>query len=256
MALTDKLTAIADAIRDKSGITDLLTLDNMVTNVADVYDTGYLEGHVSGYEAGKKSQYDEFWDSFQDGGRRTNYNGAFRGTNPRIDGGWTDTTFKPKYPMCPTDSGSMFYYSNITDIENTAIDFSNSTSFGYMFQGSLVKFIGVMDVTSCTELLYTFFAGYSIQRIKKMIVNENNVFTHTFRYCNVLSEIEFEGDIGNDINFAFSPLTLESARSIINALYNYSGTDITHTLTLSTTTKALLSDGDRATITQKGWTLA
>ena len=225
------------------------------TTLISANNTTIAENEQKVYNAGKKSQYDEFWDSFQDGGRRTNYNSAFRGTSPRTDGGWNDTTFKPKYPMCPTNSGSMFYYSNITNIENTAIDFSNSTNFSYMFQGSLVKFIGVMDVTSCTELLYTFFAGYSIQRIKKIIVNENNVFTHTFRACNALSEIEFEGVIGKDIVFEDSPLTLKSARSIINALYNYAGTDITHTLTLSTTTKALLSDSDRATISQKGWSL-
>lgn len=207
------------------------------------------------YNAGKKSQYDEFWDSFQDNGNRTNYNSAFRGTNPRVNGGWNDTTFKPKYPMCPTNSGSMFYYSNITNIENTAIDFSNSTNFSYMFQGSPVIYIGVMDVTSCTELDHTFFGGFYIKRIRKMIVNENNVFAYTFRSCSRLSEIEFEGVIGNDIAFGDSPLTLESARSIINALYDYSGTSTTHTLTLSTKTKALLSDGDKAAISQKGWSL-
>lgn len=36
MALTDKLTAIADAIRTKTGKTDSLTLDGMVTEIASI----------------------------------------------------------------------------------------------------------------------------------------------------------------------------------------------------------------------------
>lgn len=36
MALTDKLTAIADAIRSKTGITEHMTLDEMVTAIANI----------------------------------------------------------------------------------------------------------------------------------------------------------------------------------------------------------------------------
>ena len=39
MALTDKLTAIADAIRDKTGKTDGMTLDQMATEIAGI-ETG------------------------------------------------------------------------------------------------------------------------------------------------------------------------------------------------------------------------
>lgn len=40
MALTNKLTAIADAIREKTGGTDALTLDGMATGIAEVYEAG------------------------------------------------------------------------------------------------------------------------------------------------------------------------------------------------------------------------
>ena len=40
MALTDKLTAIADAIRAKTGKTDSLTLDSMVTEIASISGSG------------------------------------------------------------------------------------------------------------------------------------------------------------------------------------------------------------------------
>lgn len=36
MALTDKLTAIADAIRSKTGGTDTMTLDEMVTEISNM----------------------------------------------------------------------------------------------------------------------------------------------------------------------------------------------------------------------------
>ena len=36
MALTDKLTAIADAIRSKTGTTEPMTLDEMITAIANI----------------------------------------------------------------------------------------------------------------------------------------------------------------------------------------------------------------------------
>ena len=46
MALTDKLTAIGDAIRTKTGGTDLLTLDQMATEIANIQGGGG-EGNLS-----------------------------------------------------------------------------------------------------------------------------------------------------------------------------------------------------------------
>ena len=40
MALTDKLTAIANAIREKTGKTDLLTLDDMPNEIASIASGG------------------------------------------------------------------------------------------------------------------------------------------------------------------------------------------------------------------------
>ena len=40
MALTDKLTAIGDAIRGKTGSTDLLTLDQMITEITNIQGSG------------------------------------------------------------------------------------------------------------------------------------------------------------------------------------------------------------------------
>lgn len=45
MALTDKLSAIGDAIRIKTGKTDLIPLDQMPTEIESVWDAGYKEAY-------------------------------------------------------------------------------------------------------------------------------------------------------------------------------------------------------------------
>jgi hypothetical protein len=43
------------------------------------------------FEAGKKAEWDAFWDAYQDYGNRVQYPNAFYM--------WDDTYFKPKYPI-------------------------------------------------------------------------------------------------------------------------------------------------------------
>ena len=49
------------------------------------------------FDAGKKSQYDEFWDDFQQNGERRNYYMTFYSRWNL--GTWSDKTFQPKYPI-------------------------------------------------------------------------------------------------------------------------------------------------------------
>ena len=58
------------------------------------------------YEAGKKSQYDEFWDVYQTNGRRTDYKYAFAGI------GWTAANFYPKYDIMIDNGVSTFQQCN------------------------------------------------------------------------------------------------------------------------------------------------
>jgi hypothetical protein len=48
MALTDKLTAIADAIRGKTGKTDALTLDQMATEIVGIQTGGNIQAGANG----------------------------------------------------------------------------------------------------------------------------------------------------------------------------------------------------------------
>jgi hypothetical protein len=50
MALTNKLTAIADAIRDKTGDTELLTLDQMPVAIQGIETGGGLPDDLRNFE--------------------------------------------------------------------------------------------------------------------------------------------------------------------------------------------------------------
>ena len=100
MSIADKLTQIAE-------------------NEPKVYDAGE--------KAGKQSEYDRFWDAFQNKGERTVYWYGFSGY------GWTNDTLCPKYPITFSESATevsgLFYRCggnghDATRPFETCIDFS------------------------------------------------------------------------------------------------------------------------------------
>jgi hypothetical protein len=81
-------------------------------------------------------------------------------------------------------------------------------------------------------------------------------FSSAFYGCAQLTTIL--GTLSNiklNISFSSSPLTEASAMVIINGLADLTG-GTSRTLTLSSTTKALLTDADKLIATNKNWTIA
>ncbi len=183
MSVNEKMTAIADAIRDKTKGTDALTLDDMVTEIPKVYD------------AGKKAEYDAFWDPLQNEGAPTRYYWRFAYPN------WNDDNYDPKYDIVGADAsnalGNTFYTSGITDTK-VAIDATRVP----------------------TGLDATFYWARKMQRIRKLIITENTTFKNAFTDCSALISIdEIEGTIGQNISFKDSTkLNKASIESVINAL--------------------------------------
>lgn len=102
----------------------------------------------------------------------------------------------------------------------------------------------------------TFYNAQLLVTIDKLILGEHTgTFNSTFERCNALKNIVIEGTIASSISFSSSPLTLDSIRSIIASLKDYSGTTTTKTLTLKATASQNLTDEDRQNITNKGWSL-
>ena len=69
--------------------------------------TAIAENEHRVFEAGKKSEYDTFWDAFQQNGNRVRYD-MENGNNFSYQG-WDFTNFYPKYDIKPTRAMQLFY---------------------------------------------------------------------------------------------------------------------------------------------------
>ena len=219
--------------------------------------------NLSGYKAGKQAEYDRFWDSYQQNGSRADYSAAFAG------GGWDKNTFKPKYDIKPTNAYMVFRYFNKEksdiDLEATikslgiTLDFSKVSNGQYAFYYAKVTRLGVIDFSNTTTSSFgsTFEACYGLVTIDKLCVNSagTHTFSRTFYRCDKLANISIEGVIGQSISFEYSPLTVESMKSVINALKDYTGTSTAYTLTFRADRETMLTEEEKAVATNKGWTL-
>ena len=228
-------------------------------------EEAYQEGFNAGYKDGVKSEYDRFWDAYQEYGNRTIYNCAFGSM-------WTAETFKPKYDIKPTNAYMMFHNNmgqkiKIDDFvefckqQGIEFDLSNSGNCIYALGCLHTKRFGVLDVSKCTTTNYTnnmFYTNTAVITIDKFISSAQTHFhNETFAGATNLENITMEGVVGTSISFyKNSKLTKASLESIISVLKDFSGTSTTATLTLHADSKAKLSEADIAIATQKGWTVA
>lgn len=274
MSVREKMTAIADAVRNARGAaaTEKYSIDEMPDKITeaveDAFNGGWYDGHQqglnAGIDAGKKEQDDKFWDTFQNNGKRTNYSYAFYGVVNGGDGAWNDTIYNPKYNMTIEYPPYMFYESKISDIYNDGkitVDFSRAVNLNYTFANCRVRQLGVIDARKSYDLTCTFFLCGALHTIEKLILKTDGsqTFGSTFYYASRLENLTIEGVIGKNIDFAqCKVLTYSSLTSIKNALKDYSGTSTTRTLKLyaKEDVAAKYTESDIAEITQKGWTLA
>lgn len=160
--------------------------------------TTIAENQQKVFDAGKKKQYDDFWDEFQDYGKRVCYRNAFYGS---MDGthlyGWNDLTYNPKYPIkvTPVYINSLFYYN--TAITNTKVE---------------IEINGDGTVTD------VFGRCYKLETIPLLRLIGNHTFSNPFYRCDNLKNITIEGEITGSIDFQYSPLSKASIVSIIEHL--------------------------------------
>lgn len=217
--------------------------------IADkVYDVGVTDG--------QKSEYDRFWDDYQDYGNRTDYIGAFMGV------GWNAETFKPKYDIKPVKAEYMFAqwqsinYNNIDVAEaleraGKVLDTSNNTKFSYFLMYGSTSHMPVIDTRSATSLL-NLSVNSSIKTIDKIILKDNgsqSVKTMFNSTHPALANVIIEGVVGNDINLQTCPkLTVESLISFLKALKDFTGSTDEYTRTINlTAAQWTLLDNEGAT---------
>ncbi len=132
------------------------------------------------------------------------------------------------------------------------------TNFHGMFVNCnvLTAVIPALDTKNGRDFASMFAAAKKITTVSLLNISNATSVANMFLGCECLENVAFEGEIKMSISFFDSPLNIESCRSIITALYDYSQTAETRTLTLSATSKALLTDSDITAILQKGWSVA
>ncbi len=243
----EKFKVIADKIREKTGTTELIKPNDFAEKIDEVYDSG------------KKSQYDEFWDSFQQYGKRTLYDTAFCGS------GFNETTFKPKYDIILKGGAYMPFariavksLKKIEEENDIKIDFSGLASAEYLFHYSNIEEVGVVDLSNVTHPFSTTFTqSTNLKTIDLLILNNNGSQTFKtgcFQGCKNLEEVRIQGKIGNNFDIHYSSvLSYESLMSIITALIE---TQNSLTLTIGQNNIDKLSDEDIAIVNNKGWTIA
>lgn len=235
MSVADKLTTIAE-------------------NVPKVYNKGLSKG--------KQTEYDCFWDAYQENGTKTDYDYAFSGSSWRK----IFDLRKPKYPITPMTAEGIFYWFNydgddLFDLSEicSLIDFSNLSIAKNIFYRAKVKNI-TCDFSNCTQLFNTFAAisGGKYDNITLKVTEKCTSYQNTFVNTNSITTLIFTSDSvinGNlDVKNNYN-LTHDSLMSIINCLIDNTSSGTKKTLTINDTNKGKLTAEELAVAEKKGWTV-
>lgn len=214
------------------------------------------------FEAGQKSEYDRFWDNFQQHGARTAYNNAFYGN------GWTNENFKPKYNMIFDTCGSLFNNACINDIkgiiesQGIIFDTSNATSINSIFyttnfEKDKATTVPSVDATSVTGLINaTYYGQHRLTKIELLNIQEKATFQRVFHGCKGLVDLIITGTIGG-AGLDLSPceqLSRTSIERVVGCL-STSATEISITLSVDAVNKAFeTSEGAADGSTSAEWT--
>lgn len=196
------------------------------------------------YEAGKRAEYDAFWDAFQASDRETYI---------RMFNEWKPSIFYPKYDIIPQgDCEKMFYNWKVAEASKldlrarlrecgVTLDLSHATRFANLFGYGAFTVLPTVDLSGFQNESEEYSTGMFrccrlLYRIEKLIVNPWVWYTNAFEQCYELQDLTVEGEIGNSIDLHWSMgLTRKSVVSVIEAL---SGSVKNKTLTLAKSVKS------------------
>lgn len=214
------------------------------------------------YEAGKKAEYDRFWDNYQDHGNRTQYGFAFGGK------GWGKSgLLPPKYPIVlSSEAASQYnifaYFNNGEDRYDMTevckmIDCSKAVRLNNMFYNASVENVTV-DMSEC-QYANGFFScgmgGGNIDKVCLKVTEKMKSATEMFNQCISIVTLRFTEDSTIAIAISFShskKLSSESVDSIINALQDKTGQTALK-ITFHTDVIARMTDEQVNKILAKNW---
>lgn len=236
----NKISAIAEKIREKTGNETTYKTSEMPSGVDEVYDAGYGNGYgvaynygfEAGKEVGRQLENDALWDILQDNGNRTSYQYAFAASALT----WTDETYNPKYPI----------------VCNNANVYTATALFAANDKITDTKVPITIDGTRADTL---FDKCYSLKRIPSLTLTNIVRFSNTFRRCDNLETLIVHGTIDIDgFNVGdCKKLSRESIDSIVAAL-STTTSGLTCTLPLDAVNKAYeTSEGANDGSTSAEW---
>ena len=206
-----------------------MTTDNENVTINATYHKSY----------GMQTEYDRFWDSYQQNGQRWNYSSCFTGT------AWNDETLRPKYDIKPKWDGAagMFrlleFNGNLKEhfaSLGITCDFSEVLSASQLFYSAqYITEIPDLDMSSlnATGGTYLLYGCTNLKSAQIIFGEQATDLSSAFYGSSSLENLIIGGKIGATVDIQWSTkLTKESILSIFNAL---SATKSGLTLTLSTT---------------------
>ena len=242
--------AIATELRDNYAADDTAVFKPSQMAPAIVQNIGRA------YDAGRKDEYDSFWDMFQQNGKRTAYNYGF------ADWGWEYA--RPKYKVLAPDDYLCFLFSynvNLKKVEAAYFDLSTNKymSDTNLMQGNQRTFGNcsaleeVEDIGLQAAYYYrTFYKCPKLHTIAVLRFRPTTLIYDAFNSCTSLANLRIEGTIGQDgLDLHWSaPLTKMSLESVVGAL-SESATGKTVTLPLAAVKREFetapgANDGDTA----------
>ena len=222
--------------------------------------------HIDRYEDGQKAKYDEFWNSFQNSGSRTDYVYAFAGV------GWmSNPLFPPKYHInSPSRCFGMFAYFNFntdkTQYDMTEIckyvDFSGTNYCAQLFRNAMAKNI-TLNLSNCTNATEMFqcHSGGSVDNITLKITEKLSNTTNMFQACSDLKELRFTNDSVLATSLGLGDCKNLSKESIISVMSSLSHEVTGKKLVLSLTAvnnafKDNNNDYINLVVQKSNWTIA
>jgi hypothetical protein len=238
-----------------------LTLEEKIirakSDLDDVYAAGVKKGrddggYNEGFEAGKKSEYDEFWDN-----AFLHYTHVARFAGPA----WNNKTFKPNKSFTISGNANMVFYNNC--YEGSLTELAQSLGIEIIIKAtSLQQGFTFSKITECkvdcslmSDLGSTFASASKLVTIELTGVLESLNFSGTFSGCSSLVNFIVSGVIGtNALNLSScKDLTHDSLMYVLNALRDNSGTTTWNSITLGADNIAKLTAEELEIMDNKQW---
>lgn len=235
MSVKEKMTAIADSIRDKTGKTNPLNLDDMASGVDEVYEKGKENGIIEVVDEWYESTFPRTWEG-------ACYFIEYLFYKKNFD----DFPFKKPFPlnkslakftMCSCFGSYLGSKPIPPEIMNLdGVSFPNNYYGGLyhaFYYAQNLEEIPCYNWNAPYKYWGTFSSAIKVKKIGTLKSAEYTTYNDCFSGCSSLTDITFEGVIGQNISFSSSPLTPESMKNIVKHLKNYAGTDKEYAYTIT-----------------------